>query len=147
GGTVVMAEPGVERDPAALVAAVRKHEITVFQGVPSVLRLVAEDPEWPTCCSLRLVFSAGEPLNGELAMRLAESGAEVWNTYGPTECSIDVTGQLAEPTWTTGPVPIGRPIDNMRVFVLDPDGEPAPVGVPGELYASGAGVARGYLGR
>ena len=147
GGTVVMAEPGVERDPAALVEAVLKYEITVFQGVPSVLRLVAEDPEWSRCWSLRLVFSAGEPLYGELATRLAESGAEVWNTYGPTECSIDVTGQPVEPTWTTGPVPIGRPIDNMRVLVLDPDGEPVPVGVPGELYAGGAGVARGYLGR
>jgi len=147
GGTVIMAEPGAERDPAALVREVLRHEITVFQGVPSVLRLVAEDPAWPSCVCLRLVFSAGEPLHGELAARLAECGAEVWNTYGPTECSIDVTALSVDPGWTTGPVPIGRPIDNLRVLVLDPDGEPVPVGVAGELYAGGVGVARGYLGR
>jgi len=147
GGTVIMAEPGAERDPAALVQEMLRHEITVFQAVPSVLRLVAEDPAWPSCVSLRLAFSAGEPLHGELAARLAGCGAEVWNTYGPTECSIDVTALPVDPTWTTGPVPIGRPIDGMRVLVLDPDGEPVPVGVAGELYAGGIGVARGYLGR
>ncbi|MFD0744456.1 amino acid adenylation domain-containing protein [Phytohabitans flavus] len=148
GGVVVMARPGAEREPATLVAEVAAGRITVLQGVPSVLRLLADEPGWTECTTLRLVFSAGETLSAELARRLAEpTGAQVWNTYGPTECSIDVTAQPYDPAQEAGPVPIGRPIENMRVFVLDSDGEPVPIGVVGELYAAGVGVGRGYLGR
>ncbi|GAA4707708.1 non-ribosomal peptide synthetase [Phytohabitans rumicis] len=148
GGVVVMAPAGAEREPATLVRAVADGRITVLQGVPSVLRLLADEAGWTECTSLRLIFSAGEALSAELARRLAEpTGAQVWNTYGPTECSIDVTAQAYDPAQASGPVPIGRPIQNMRVFVLDDEGDPAPIGVVGELYAAGAGVGRGYLGR
>ncbi|MGW2957759.1 amino acid adenylation domain-containing protein [Streptomyces sp. NPDC001220] len=159
GGTVVLAPAGAERDPAALLRAVADHGVTVLQVVPSVLRLLVEEtPEdaangagdWGRCGSLRLLFSAGEALRAELVARLRErAGAdlEVWNTYGPTECSIDVTAQLVDPAPTTGPVPIGRPIPGLRVLVLDQNGAPVPVGVPGELYVGGTGVARGYAGR
>ncbi|SEE04138.1 amino acid adenylation domain-containing protein [Streptomyces misionensis] len=154
GGTIVLAPPGAERDPAALLDAVARHQVTVLQAVPSVLRLLAEeDPggrAWADCGALRLLCSAGEPLYAELAARIGELTAgrvELWNTYGPTECSIDVTAQRVDPGQTTGAVPIGRAITGMRVLVLGPAGEPVPVGVPGELYAGGPGVARGYLGR
>ncbi|MFT9821171.1 condensation domain-containing protein, partial [Lysinibacillus sp. NPDC056185] len=122
----------------------------VLQGVPSVLRLLADEPGWADCGSLRLIFSAGEPLYAEVAHRLlAPLGPDtaLWNTYGPTECSIDITAHLFDRNQTAGPVPIGRPIDGMRVLVLDVDGEPVPIGVPGELYAGGPGVAHGYFGR
>ncbi len=146
GGTIVMAPAGVERDPAAMVKTILDERITVIQGVPSVLRLLVAEPGWADCGSLRLVFSAGEPLHGSLAVRLAVGPAvQVWNTYGPTECSIDVTGQQYDAAQGPGPVPIGRPIANMRALVLDPDGDPVPVGVAGELHAGGAGLARGYL--
>jgi len=148
GGLVVMAPDGAERDPAVLARAVSEHRITVFQAVPSVLRLLAEEPVWPDCTSLRLIFSAGEPLHADLCQRLtAGLDAELWNTYGPTECSIDVSAHAWEPAQTSGPVPIGRPIDGTRLLVLDAHGEPAPIGMPGELYAGGPGVGRGYLGR
>ena len=147
GGVVVMAEPGAERDPAAMVRAVQQHRITVLQGAPSVLRSLAAEPQWAQCQSLRLVFSAGEPLHGSLAAKLAPvAGVEVWNTYGPTECSVDITAQPFS-TDAAGPVPIGKPIDNVRALVLDGHGDPVPVGVAGELYAGGVGVARGYLHR
>ncbi|MCY0941348.1 amino acid adenylation domain-containing protein [Streptomyces antarcticus] len=161
GGTIVLAPPGAERDPAALLRSVARGGVTVLQAVPSVLRLLAEEGAedaadggeaggWAGCGALRLLFSAGEPLYAELATRLRErTGGRVrlWNTYGPTECSIDVTAQLVDPEQRTGPVPIGRSITGMRVVVRGPAGEPVPVGVPGELYAGGPGVARGYLGR
>ncbi|MGX5189212.1 amino acid adenylation domain-containing protein [Streptomyces avermitilis] len=150
GGTVVLAPAGAERDPAALLRAVADHGVTVLQVVPSVLRLLVEEGDWSGCGSLRLLFSAGEALHAELVARLRERTAqdlEVWNTYGPTECSIDITAQLVDPALTAGPVPIGRPLPGMRVLVLGPNGVPVPVGVPGELYAGGVGVARGYAGR
>ncbi|MGW7052794.1 amino acid adenylation domain-containing protein [Streptomyces sp. NPDC054887] len=147
GATVVMAPEGAESDPALLVRTVAERRITVLQGVPSVLRLLAQEPGWSECTGLRLVFSAGEALDAELCRRLGEpTGAKVWNTYGPTECSIDVTGQEFDPALHTEAVPIGRPVDNMRVYVLDEELDPVPIGVVGELYAGGVGTARGYVG-
>ncbi|MER5210214.1 amino acid adenylation domain-containing protein [Streptomyces sp. NPDC002838] len=150
GGTVVLAPAGAERDPAALLRAVGDLGVTVLQVVPSVLRLLVAEEGWARCGALRLLFSAGEPLHAELAARLREKagdGVQVWNTYGPTECSIDVTAQQVDPSVTTGAVPIGRPLPGTKVLVLDANGAPVPVGVPGELYVGGPQVARGYAGR
>ncbi|WP_406095419.1 amino acid adenylation domain-containing protein [Streptomyces sp. NBC_01013] len=150
GGSVVLAPTGAERDPAALLRAVADYRVTVLQVVPSVLRILVEEGDWSGCDSLRLLFSAGEALHGELVARLREKAGpalEVWNTYGPTECSIDITAQPVDPAQTSGAIPIGRPIPGMRVLVLGPNGDPVPIGTPGELYAGGTGVARGYLGR
>ncbi|QKW28602.1 amino acid adenylation domain-containing protein [Streptomyces seoulensis] len=148
GGAVVMAPQGAESDPALLVRTLAERRVTVLQGVPSVLRLLVEEPGWPDCADLRLVFSAGEALDAELCRRLAEpTGATVWNTYGPTECSIDVTAQQFDPQLHTEAVPIGRPLDGVRVYVLDDELDPVPIGVVGEIYAAGAGLARGYAGR
>ncbi|WP_316522806.1 non-ribosomal peptide synthetase [Kitasatospora brasiliensis] len=148
GAAVVLAPVGAERDPAALLRATAEHGVTVLQVVPSVLRLLVEEPGWAGCGSLRLLFSAGEALHAELVHKLlGHVDVEVWNTYGPTECSIDVTAHRFDRAQLTGPVPIGRPLENMRVLVALANGRPAPVGVPGELCAGGIGVARGYLGR
>jgi amino acid adenylation domain-containing protein len=151
GATLVLAPVGAERDPAALVRSAVDRDVTVLQVVPSVLRLLVDEPAWADLTTLRLLFSAGEPLHAELCRRALDGcgSAElrVWNTYGPTECSIDITAHAYDPGQDSGPVPIGRPLDGMRVLVLDPGGRPVPVGVPGELYAAGAGVARGYLDR
>ncbi|KUL55313.1 non-ribosomal peptide synthetase [Streptomyces sp. NRRL F-4489] len=149
GGTVVLAPPGAERDPAALLDAVAAGRATVLQAVPSVLRALADAPGWERCGALRLLFSAGEPLHAELCHRLLARAPqiEIWNTYGPTECSVDITEHRFDPAQTTGPVPIGRPLGGLRALVLGPDGRPVPDGATGELYAGGAGVATGYLGR
>ncbi|WP_189227230.1 non-ribosomal peptide synthetase, partial [Saccharothrix coeruleofusca] len=148
GGTVVMAPTGAERDPALLTRTIAEHRVTVLQVVPTVLRALVDDPGWRDCGSLRLLFSAGEPLHAELCQRaLAAVRPAIWNTYGPTECSIDITAHEFDPDQHSGPVPIGRAIDHGRVLVLDRHGEPAPVGVPGELHLGGVGLARGYLGR
>ncbi|MET9660822.1 amino acid adenylation domain-containing protein [Streptomyces sp. NPDC006510] len=149
GAALVLAPDGAERDPATLLAAVADHGVTVLQGVPSVYRRLVEEPGWERATALRLVFSAGEPLHADLCRRILERvpGVRIWNTYGPTEASVDITEHLWDPAKDTGAVPIGRPIGNMRVVVLDPAGRPVPVGVPGELHAGGIGLALGYLGR
>ncbi|HEX6355316.1 amino acid adenylation domain-containing protein [Actinophytocola sp.] len=150
GGTVVLAPPGAEQDPAALVGAVAEHDVTVLQVVPSVLRALVAEDGWDRCAHLRLLTCAGEPLHAELVGRFLElvpGEVEVWNTYGPTECAIDVTAYRFDPAQRSGPVPIGRPIPGMRVLVADDDGNPVDIGVSGELLAGGVGVARGYLGR
>ncbi|MFF5469330.1 amino acid adenylation domain-containing protein [Streptomyces achromogenes] len=147
GGTVVLAPEDAERDPAALLRAVADTGASVLQVVPSVLRALAEEDGWDRCGALRVLACAGEPLHAEAVQRvlaLAPSGVTVWNTYGPTECSVDITAHRFDPAQRTGPVPIGRPITGMRALVLDDSGEPADTG---ELYAGGVGVARGYLGR
>lgn len=149
GGTVVLAPAGADRDPATLLRAVAEQRVTVLQVVPSLLQLLVDEPGWADCDALRLLFSAGEPLQAEMCQRLWEragSQLQVWNTYGPTECAIDVTAHQVDAAQRAGPVPIGRPIDNTRIMVLDPTGEPVPVGAVGELCAGGVGVARGYLG-
>ncbi|MFB7916757.1 AMP-binding protein [Streptomyces sp. NPDC056061] len=92
GGTVVMAPHGAESDPAALVRAVAAHDITVLQVVPSVLRLLIEEPAWAGCTALRLVLSGGEPLHAALVQQpLQRADVEVWNNYGPTECTVNAT--------------------------------------------------------
>jgi len=145
GAPVVFGRPDAGRDPGELIASIREVRATVLQVVPTMLRLLAADPEFASCESLRLICSAGEPLHAELCQRvLAQADVEIWNTYGPTECSIDVLAQRFDPTQQTGPVPIGRPIDNARYVLLAAEQE----GEAGlhELCLCGPGVGRGYLG-
>ncbi|MGW8378392.1 amino acid adenylation domain-containing protein [Streptomyces sp. ODS28] len=148
GGAVVLAEPGAERDPGALVREVAEHRVTTLQVVPSILRLMVAESGWEGCGALWQVLSGGEQLHAELAHRVRElADVEVWNTYGPTECSVNATAHRFDPAQATGPVPIGRPVARTRVLVADASFRPVGVGVPGELLIGGAGLARGYLGR
>ncbi|MFD2762592.1 amino acid adenylation domain-containing protein [Micromonospora eburnea] len=148
GGAVVMAPRDAHRDPTVLVRAVAEHRVTVLQLVPSVLQLVVNEPELADCAALRLVCSAGEPLPVALAERLLDVlDVELYNTYGPTECSIDSTAWRYRRGGPEGIVPIGVPLPNVEVFVVDADDQLVPVGVRGELCVAGAGLARGYLGR
>ena len=153
GGTVVMAPVGAERDSALLVRAVDEHRVTILQVVPSVLRVLVDEPGWRSCAALRLLSSGGEQLHAELVQRFlrarGDHGAEVevWNTYGPTECANEVTGHRFDPVQRSGPVPIGTPVDGIRTVVAGPDGHPVAPGRQGELYLGGVGLAHGYLGR
>lgn len=148
GGAVVMAPAEAHRDPAAMLAAVAAHDVTMLQVVPSVLRLLVDEPTLARCRSLRLVCSAGEALPAALCAKLsAVVDVEVVNTYGPTECSIDATAWTYDPAAAGETVPIGTALPNLGVFVVDAEDRPTPVGVPGELCVSGVGLARGYAGR
>ncbi len=149
GGAVVMAPDGAHRDPAAMARAVAAHDVTVLQLVPSVLRLLVTVPELSDCTTLRVVCSAGEPLPAVLCaeLRTAVPAVEIVNTYGPTECAIDSTAWTYDPAERTDIVPIGVPLPNATVHVVDAADQLVPVGVPGELCVGGVGLARGYVGR
>jgi amino acid adenylation domain-containing protein/non-ribosomal peptide synthase protein (TIGR01720 family) len=154
GARLVVAPPEAHRDSAQIADLVEQHGVTVLQLVPSQLRLVLDEPGLARCHTLRRVFAGGEALAADLRERFAARlDAELVNLYGPTECAIDVTCYPCPPVvyeegTPSGPVtPIGRPIDNMRAYVLDREQQPVPAGIAGELCAAGAGLARGYCGR
>ncbi|MEU3657580.1 amino acid adenylation domain-containing protein [Streptomyces sp. NPDC032161] len=151
GGTVVMAPADAHRDPSVMAAAMARHGVTLLQLVPSVLRLLVQEPALAGCTALRLVSSAGEPLPADLCERLRAvvPGVEISNTYGPTECSIDSTAHryAGEGLPGSGTVAIGAPLPGVGVSVVDPADLLVPIGVPGELCVRGVGLARGYLGR
>ncbi|PSJ26619.1 non-ribosomal peptide synthetase [Streptosporangium nondiastaticum] len=148
GATLVVAGPEAHRDPAELARTLREHDVTVTHFVPSVLQLFLAEPGAAGCTALRHVFSSGEVLpraTADAFHRLLP-GTLLHNLYGPTEAAVDVTHHTCRPG-DTGPVPIGRPVWNTRLYILDEALHPCPPGVPGELHLAGAQLADGYLGR
>ncbi|WP_175725882.1 non-ribosomal peptide synthetase [Burkholderia ambifaria] len=154
GAKLAIAAPGDHRDPARLAAAIHAHGVTVLHFVPSMLAAFAayldDFSAAAQCDSVRLIVASGEALAPELVAKVARlmPNATLVNLYGPTEAAIDVSH------WTCGPddasavaVPIGHPIANLQLHVLDAAWQPVPAGATGELYLAGAGLARGYLGR
>ncbi|MFI5606844.1 non-ribosomal peptide synthase/polyketide synthase [Amycolatopsis sp. NPDC051903] len=151
GAAVVFARPDGHRDPAYLADVIREQQVTTLHFVPSMLTAflsvdeVTEDPRW--AAPLRRVFTSGEALPGEAAARWRQlTGVPLHNLYGPTEAAVDVSYF----PFRGGPettVPIGRPVWNTRLLVLDTCLRPVPDGVPGELYLGGVQLARGYHGR
>ncbi|MEU5259423.1 amino acid adenylation domain-containing protein [Amycolatopsis sp. NPDC021455] len=145
GGTLVLARPDGHRDPAYLADAIRRHGVTDVHFVPSMLRDFL--PEAAGLTGLRRVFCSGEALTPALRDRLhATLDAELHNLYGPTETTIEVTAWTSPPGPATT-VPIGRPLWNSQVYVLDRWLRPVPPGVAGELYVAGTQLARGYQGK
>jgi len=148
GATLVMAPPGAHRDPAELKALIAGLGISVLHFVPSMLQAYLASETLAGCPRLRLVMCSGEALPLDLQQRfLAQSSAGLHNLYGPTEAAIDVSHWACFDAPGLGSVPIGRPIANLRLYVLDGQLQPVANGLPGELYIGGVGLARGYLGR
>ncbi|MEV7319542.1 non-ribosomal peptide synthase/polyketide synthase [Streptomyces sp. NPDC093970] len=151
GAAVVFAAPDGHRDPAYLARLIRAENVTTAHFVPSMLEAflaseeVTADPAWAG--SLRRVLSSGEGLPGQAAARWHEvTGVPLHNLYGPTEAAVDVTHHAFDGAPDTI-VPIGRPVWNTGLRVLDSALRPVPDGVPGELYLTGVQLARGYHGR
>ncbi|HKV07632.1 MAG TPA: amino acid adenylation domain-containing protein, partial [Thermoanaerobaculia bacterium] len=149
GARLVLARPGGHRDGAYLADLIGRERVTVMHFVPSMLQAFLEEPDLSACGSLRLVVASGEALPPELVARFARRlpGADLQNLYGPTEASVDVTSWGCRPVENPTVIPIGRPIANTRIHLVDPALEPVPIGVPGELWIGGVNVGRGYLGR
>ncbi|HJX28874.1 MAG TPA: amino acid adenylation domain-containing protein, partial [Thermoanaerobaculia bacterium] len=152
GARLVVARPGGHRDNTYLERLITSQEITVLHFVPSMLQLFLEEPAVEECRTLRDVVCSGEVLPTELARRFATrlGHARLHNLYGPTEAAVDVTSWLCEAASIRndrGSIPIGRPIANTRIHLLDPGLLPVPVGVRGELFIAGVNLARGYVER
>ena len=147
GAALVMARPGGHKDGGYLLGVIKEEEITTMHFVPSMLGVFLEE-RVEEARSLRRVICSGEALTRELEERTRKrTGAEVSNLYGPTEAAIDVTYWICGGEGGVGWAPIGKPIANTEMYVLDGGLEATPVGVKGEIYIGGAGLARGYLRR
>ena len=145
GARLVVAAPGDHRDPAKLVELINREGVDTLHFVPSMLQAFLQDEDVASCTSLKRIVCSGEALPADAQQqvfaKLPQAG--LYNLYGPTEAAIDVTH------WTCveegkDAVPIGRPIANLACYILDGNLEPVPVGVLGELYLAGRGLARGY---
>jgi amino acid adenylation domain-containing protein/non-ribosomal peptide synthase protein (TIGR01720 family) len=148
GARLVLAAPGAHRDSAAIKQLVIREGITTIHFVPSMLGAFLEEPGIEGCSTLRRVFASGEALNRELLTRFRQRiNAKLYNLYGPTEASVDVTHWDCSQAADGATVPIGRPISNVNIRILDSHSRCVPTGVPGELYIGGVALARGYLHR
>ncbi|MER5506838.1 amino acid adenylation domain-containing protein [Streptomyces sp. NPDC002766] len=147
GAAVVVARPDGRKDPGYLAELIARERVSGADFVPSLLEAFLAEPAARQCTSLRWIEVAGEAFPAALANKMTELLPEcgVFNLYGPTEASVEVTGWQHVPG--ADRVPIGTPIWNTQVYVLDAALRPVAPGVTGELYLAGAGLARGYLGR
>ncbi|PYG87829.1 fengycin family lipopeptide synthetase D/tyrocidine synthetase-3 [Ruminiclostridium sufflavum DSM 19573] len=156
GAAVHFLEPGEEKDPEAIVRAIEENKITVLHFVPSMLNIFLEYAEGKgnteSLKSLRQVFASGEALSARQVNRfnrllLRKNGTRLHNLYGPTEAAIDVSYFDCSSERKYEEIPIGKPIDNINLYILDESNRLCPAGVPGELCIAGDGLARGYLNR
>jgi acyl-coenzyme A synthetase/AMP-(fatty) acid ligase len=148
GACVVVARPGGHQDPSYLADLIARAGITHIHFVPSMLEVFLEQADAGLCRSLKRVLCSGEALGYELQQRFfAHMSAELHNLYGPTEASVDVTAWRCQSEVHPGIVPIGKPIANIRVYILDAEQRPLPPGLVGEICLAGVGLARGYLGK
>ena len=152
GAALVVARPKGHQDSGYLAQLIRDQAVTTMHFVPPMLAVFLEEKDLAARCpSLRRVICSGEALPFELQERFfatfRDESVELHNLYGPTEAAVDVTYWPCLRGDQSGVVPIGRPIANTQIYLLDQRGQPVPVGVPGELYIGGLGVGIGYLGR
>jgi amino acid adenylation domain-containing protein len=147
GAKLEVAPPGLHRDPAGLLALMRQARVTTIHFVPSMLGALLDAAPSFDCEGLRRVICSGEALSTELVRRFCLAcNAELHNLYGPTETAVDVSWWACRTDVARDPVPIGSPIANTQLHVLDSRLSPVPIGVSGELYIGGVQVGLGYVG-
>ncbi|WP_432409136.1 non-ribosomal peptide synthetase [Wukongibacter sp. M2B1] len=156
GSKVYMLEPEGEKNPQAIIDAIKNYGITSMHFVPSMLNAFLDylenSGESKELMSLKRVFTSGEALKtGQvkkfLKLLTKENRTKLHNLYGPTEAAIDVSYFDCNSTGTYSTIPIGKPIDNIRLYIVDRNNNLMPVGIPGELCIAGRGLARGYLNK
>jgi len=156
GAKVCMLEPEGEKDPLVIIETIKRYGVTTMHFVPSMLSIflhyLENYQDIKALSSLKQVFASGEALNLQQVERFnrllnAPNSTELYNLYGPTEAAIDVTSFDCSPKVELNTVPIGRPIDNINLYILDKHLNLLPIGIPGELFIGGVGVARGYINK
>lgn len=149
GGTLVVARPGGQRDPEYLAEMIERYEVRYMSFVPSMLRTFLDAPDIDRKTrSLRHIACGGERMTRDLVDLVKQrTSALLVNMYGPTETAISVVHWPVDHKLPGDDLPIGRPMANVRAYVLDPQGRPQPIGVPGELHIGGVAVGRGYWNR
>ena len=149
GACLVMARPGGHKDPVYLCEVIEAEQITTLHFVPSMLDVFLAHGDVSQAAGLVRVICSGEALPGSLVRRFKQQlpASQLHNLYGPTEAAVDVTAWHCAGAVTPDNTPIGKPIANTRMYLLDAHMQPVPLGVVGELFIGGVQVARGYLNR
>ncbi len=154
GAKVCLLEPGGEKDPRVIIEGIKKYRVTTMHFVPSMLAMFLKFCDSydhiDDLSSLQQVFASGEALSLQQTKKFnqllnAAFGTKLTNLYGPTEAAIDVSSFDCSPRVELNTVPIGKPIDNIKLYILDKHHNLLPIGIAGELYIGGIGVARGYI--
>jgi amino acid adenylation domain-containing protein/non-ribosomal peptide synthase protein (TIGR01720 family) len=146
GAKLVIAKPNGHKDSHYLAKLIQQHQINTLHFVPSMLQAFIDEPEAANCASLKRIICSGEALPLSLQQQVyGKLDARLYNLYGPTEAAIDVSEwPCQEHDTASSIVAIGKPIDNIQLYILDGQLQPVPIGVSGELYIAGIGLARGY---
>ncbi len=150
GAGLVIARPGGHQDPTYLARLIAEQHVTTLHFVPSMLQAFLSEPDLTNCQHLRHVICSGEALTAEIQEHFFKrfpAPVKLHNLYGPTEAAIDVTYWECQPTTRETNVPIGRPIANTQIYILNSALQPMPVNLAGELHIGGVGLARGYYKR
>lgn len=149
GAKMVLLAPEGHKDASLVAQVISEYQVTTLHFVPSMLNVFLDQPRLPQLGkSLRRVICSGEALPMESQKTFFKTfSCELHNLYGPTEASVDVTYWACDPQSSLNYVPIGKPISNIKMFILDSQFQPVPIGVGGELCISGVGLARGYHNR
>ncbi len=148
GSRLLLAKPEGHKDPDYLIKLIQEHKVTILQFVPSMLQVFLESKDVEKCVSVRQVICAGEALSYELKNRFFSIfNAQLINLYGPTEAAIYASYWECSQSLPQEVVPIGYPISNYKLYILDNFLQPVPIGVSGGLYIGGVGLARGYINR
>src|SRR5262249_10298016 len=145
GACLVIAKPNGHLDPQYFAELIETERITLIDVIPTALEMLLDQPRLSSCKSLKHILCGGEEMPLGLMHRcLGMMSAELHNVYGPTEATLTSTEWTCVSDRMLESAPIGRPISNMRAYVLDQYGNPVPIRVVGELYLSGDGLATGY---
>ena len=148
GACMIIALPSVHKDSKSLVQTIKEQEVSTIHFVPSMLEIFLKDKDVETCTSLKRIICSGERLSYQLQESFFNKlDVDLFNLYGPTEAAVDVTYWKCDPNYSHRIVPIGLPIANTYMYILDENLQPVPKGQTGELFIGGIQVARGYLNR
>jgi len=146
GGSLVIAGPDGHMDTAYMKEIIKRNNVNVLQMVPSLLNLFLDEPGIEECNSLKYIFSGGEALTKYLCTKVyIKLDVTLCNLYGPTEATIDSAFYICSKNETDENIPIGKPVNNAKAYILDGDMNPVPDRTAGELYLSGVNIALGYV--
>ncbi|KAL8752175.1 MAG: hypothetical protein Q9199_005928 [Rusavskia elegans] len=138
GSTMIIANASAIKDPRELISLIKRHQVTILQATPATWTMLLESG-WKGKPRLSKIICGGEPLSRQLADRLLASADSVWNVYGPSETTYGSVGKVGE-----GDIVVGNPVANGRIYVLDGNMSPVPMGCDGEIYIGGGSVSNGY---
>ncbi|MBX2814595.1 MAG: amino acid adenylation domain-containing protein [Saprospiraceae bacterium] len=148
GATLVIESPQGHMNPRKLIESITQHQVSHIHFVPSMLNVFNQAEGIEQCTSLKRIFCSGEALSLPIVKETyAKLPAEIHNLYGPTEACVDVSSWHCSRDNLSGPIPIGKPVANTRLYILDQALQPLPIGLKGELFIAGTQVAKGYLNR